>query len=241
MELLQEYNPKISPSQWNYSSYQKDCPFENKLKYEPEKYTYRASLIFHDCDSRWDPVVIYEEGKPSHILVYEIYFTVCRDRLQYLEFSYDDLVYQDVDPYDFLVKFHPRDLSFTECSGNKCRRSFSPGDNGVWCKSCFDINSPGFLNELFRNDICFRDIPREALLHFSCRKEPIDWQNTKLVDTINEKIQREILLISEIKKRIDSYKEDIEAYTRKINEKREKDIEELNKLLEKYGEKEKLA
>ena len=227
-KLLQEHNPKIHPSQWYY--YPDDgCSFKDKLDYDPEKYIHSTSLIYYDSNHH-NPMVIFENGKPSYVLKWKVYFLVCRD-MQYLDpkevpwYSY----HESVEPYLHLFSCDPNELSFMKCNGAKCRRNISQ-KTGVWCKSCHgDIKGASFLSYLFRENLHFNDLYDKSILHMEFKKENIT-QDPIVQEAINIKLQQDLYLASQIKQRLNNYDRYIEEYIQSINKKRQEDIEVLNKL-----------
>ena len=141
-----------------------------------------------------------------------------------------------IDDIDALILYHslasvsPTELVYTNCRGDKCRRDFSP-NSGNWCTACNGtFESAGQVISLFKSDIRFNDIPREAILHIETKETPIDWTNEADLKLASQKVAKDVTRVAEIDERIKSgglYDRMVATYIQSIKDKRQQDKRHL--------------
>lgn len=150
-ELLRTLNPKGHVSQWVYDGYEdgvtkESLAFFDKLTEVHSEYTSWKSLI----------------AKVKFAKGVVVYLTLSSDGAQ---------LYKGVGWHGFhkaplhLVTCQLDEVNTTDCRGDKCRRSMSYADNGLWCTACHgDPDISAVFGDLMPYEVSFADLPRKAIL-----------------------------------------------------------------------------
>lgn len=153
-----------------------------------QQYNSLPSLLF---GAKTDPEVECEEGIPKAIVKYKILLTVadfkeeykdkCRGRgLANVSYRKDSIYFDELEFYPQYFLYHPYQVSITGCHGDKCRRDFTVRDTGVWCEDCHGEFYAGYnLDEVMHEQIDFRDLPKESILHIEKISKPVDDERVK--------------------------------------------------------------
>ncbi len=112
-------------------------------------------------------------------------------------------------------------------------------NSGNWCTACNGtFESAGQVISLFKSDIRFNDIPREAILHIETKETPIDWTNEAHLKLASQKVSKDVTRVAEIDERIKSgglYDQMIATYIQSITDKRQQDKRHLSALKNHYS------
>lgn len=257
VSLLATSNPKLHPRQWTFddlcyicftdangkfTSKKVDnpvCPFEDELDYDSNQYKTNNSLIYYDNFK--NVKICYSEGVPKSTLSCKVYFTVCNDDIQLLDpkdcnsWNYSE----EIELSRSLASYSPEDLKITRCNGEKCRRSISPNEHGIWCESCHgEFDSASFVSNLFKDDLHFNNIPKDNILHIETTTTDIDWKNGKEVEmilSILNKDKKQIENLEDYIKPGGTIDQQIKNYIETMTKKKEEEKMKLNKLKSLYS------
>ncbi|XWV26509.1 hypothetical protein QJ857_gp0560 [Tupanvirus soda lake] len=134
--------------------------------------------------------------------------------------------------FENFFKYHPSEISTTECHGNKCRRDFSVTETGVWCESCHgDFNGSALnLDQIMYKEISVRSIPEDLIVYISKKVEPIE-NNKVILTKVIELMQKEKQDINYLNKTIEDTDEAIKRLIASRLAEKKKAEEKLEQVL----------
>nr|QKF94897.1 hypothetical protein Fadolivirus_2_11 [Fadolivirus 2] len=231
---LSEINPIISFNQWVYADH-KECAFKEKLVAAPEKYTLDTSLVYY-CQLK-NVALRTKAGIPKSLISYTVYVCVCSDGMQIIGHSKYKWISDYIKLHPSFARYSPHAITYTDCHGDKCRRSFSPEDTGIWCTGCHGEIDSAYYVDSFIRAVPFNGIPIESILHIKETGTGIDWNDECVVNIVMQLISTDRNKINEINENVvegGKYDQMIADYIRSINERRQTDKYTAEKIKNQY-------
>lgn len=208
------------------------------------RYDSWSSLLY---SANTEKLLEFKDGKPQKIVQYKCVFNLVKsidthiynssERVETGLMPRDKYGRQNFSFCGFYEEFfymNPNNVETIRCNGEKCRKSISFYEHGIWCESCHGEFDEGahHLDSILKRSINFREIPKSSIIYIKKKVIEINYQNSYLINELTYLLNQDKKLIKGLMESISQAETKIKDFTQEIMQEKEENEKKLNEFLE---------